>query len=37
MTWDYDLHLYLRRVRGMDAILGNALYHQQRLASLMGV
>jgi alkylation response protein AidB-like acyl-CoA dehydrogenase len=37
MTWDYDLHLYLRRVRGMDGILGNALYHQQRLASLVGI
>ena len=34
-TWEHDLHLYLRRAFASDALLGQATWHQDRLADLL--
>jgi alkylation response protein AidB-like acyl-CoA dehydrogenase len=31
-TMDHDLHLYFRRVRGSEMLLGDSEYHQERVA-----
>lgn len=36
-TWEYDLHLYLRRVETNAAIYGGADFHCDRLASAIGL
>jgi alkylation response protein AidB-like acyl-CoA dehydrogenase len=35
-TWEYDVHLHLRRARSNAASLGDADYHRDRVASWMG-
>lgn len=37
VTWEHDLHLYLRRVTQNAAIYGSARDHRARLAALMGM
>jgi alkylation response protein AidB-like acyl-CoA dehydrogenase len=37
VTWDHDLHLYLRRVTTNRAIFGSPSQHRARLASLLGM
>jgi alkylation response protein AidB-like acyl-CoA dehydrogenase len=35
-TWEFDLHLYLRRVESNAAIHGGVIAHQNRLAEIVG-
>jgi alkylation response protein AidB-like acyl-CoA dehydrogenase len=37
VTWDHDLHLYLRRVTQNAALFGSARQHRERLAVLLGM
>ncbi len=37
VTWEHDLHLYLRRVAQNAALFGSARDHRLRVATLMGV
>jgi alkylation response protein AidB-like acyl-CoA dehydrogenase len=37
VTWEHDLHLYLRRVAQNAALYGSARDHRARLATLLGV
>jgi len=37
VTWEHDLHLYLRRVAQNSALYGSAREHRERLATLLGV
>ena len=32
-TWEYDVHLYFKRAKSSQHMLGNACYHRERLAS----
>ena len=34
-TWEHDLHLYLRRAKVDEVLLGDAGRHQDRVASLL--
>ena len=34
-TWDYDLHLFLRRAYGSEYWLGTTAWHHDRLADLL--
>ena len=34
MTWDYDLHLYLRRAISNEVLLGSPAEHQRALVDL---
>jgi alkylation response protein AidB-like acyl-CoA dehydrogenase len=36
-TWEHDLHLYLKRAKTGDVLLGSAVDHRQRVAGLIGV
>jgi alkylation response protein AidB-like acyl-CoA dehydrogenase len=31
-TWEHDMHLYLRRMKSLEAFTGDASYHRERLA-----
>ncbi len=35
-TWEHDAHLYFRRARADAALLGDADWHRERIASLLG-
>jgi alkylation response protein AidB-like acyl-CoA dehydrogenase len=35
-TWEHDAHLYFRRARADEALLGDATVHRERLATLLG-
>ncbi len=35
-TWEYDVHLHMRRSRCNAALLGDADYHRDRVATYMG-
>jgi len=35
-TWEHDAHLYFRRARADQVLLGDATVHRERLASLFG-
>jgi len=37
VTWDHDLHLYLRRVAQNAALYGSVAQHRERLAVLIGM
>jgi alkylation response protein AidB-like acyl-CoA dehydrogenase len=37
VTWDADLHLYLRRVAQNAALYGTVVQHRERLAELLGM
>jgi len=36
-TWEYDVHLYFKRARSSATLLGDAAYHRERLAGLIGL
>jgi len=36
MTWEHDLHLYLKRAKADEIALGDANWHRERIARLMG-
>jgi len=35
MTWEHDLHLYMKRAKGSEVAFGDATWHRERVASLM--
>jgi alkylation response protein AidB-like acyl-CoA dehydrogenase len=36
MTWEHDLHLFLKRAKADEIALGDANWHRERIARLMG-
>jgi len=36
MTWEHDLHLYMKRAKASEVAFGDATWHRERVASLMG-
>jgi alkylation response protein AidB-like acyl-CoA dehydrogenase len=34
-TWENDLHLYYRRAKASETMLGDATFHRERLARLV--
>jgi alkylation response protein AidB-like acyl-CoA dehydrogenase len=34
-TWEHDMHLYLRRMKSLEALCGDAPYHRERLGRLI--
>ena len=34
-TWEYDVHLYFKRAKASEHMLGNAAYHRERLAHVV--
>jgi alkylation response protein AidB-like acyl-CoA dehydrogenase len=34
-TWDHNLHLYFKRAKGSEVLLGNATWHRERTATLI--
>ena len=34
-TWEYDVHLYFKRAKGSEHMLGNSSYHRERLATML--
>src|SRR5438067_6714254 len=37
MTWEHDLQLYLKRAKADEVAFGDATWHRERIARLMGV
>jgi alkylation response protein AidB-like acyl-CoA dehydrogenase len=37
MTWEHDLHFWLKRPKAGDALYGNAVHHRARLARMLGL
>ena len=36
MTWEHDLHLYMKRAKASEVAFGDANWHRERVASLIG-
>jgi alkylation response protein AidB-like acyl-CoA dehydrogenase len=36
-TWEYDVHLHLKRARSMEAFLGSPTWHRERVATEIGL
>ncbi len=36
-TWEYDVHLHLKRAQGGEAWLGDPVWHRERVARLIGL
>jgi alkylation response protein AidB-like acyl-CoA dehydrogenase len=36
-TWEYDVHLHLKRARSMEAFLGAPAWHRERVAGALGL
>jgi len=36
-TWEYDIHLYFKRARSSEALLGSPTYHRERIARALGL
>jgi len=36
MTWEHDLHLYLKRAKADEVAFGDASWHRERIARMMG-
>ena len=36
MTWEHDLHLFLKRAKADEVAFGDATWHRERIARLMG-
>lgn len=36
-TWEYDVHLHLKRARSMEAWLGTPAWHRERVAAAIGL
>jgi alkylation response protein AidB-like acyl-CoA dehydrogenase len=37
MTWEHDLHLYMKRAKASEVAFGDATWHRERVAALIGV
>jgi alkylation response protein AidB-like acyl-CoA dehydrogenase len=37
MTWEHDLHLYMKRAKASEVAFGDATWHRERVAALMNV
>jgi len=37
LTWDHDLHFYLRRAVANQSLLGTPAMHHERIAALAGL
>jgi alkylation response protein AidB-like acyl-CoA dehydrogenase len=37
MTWEHDLHLYMKRAKASEVAFGDATWHRERVASLLAV
>ncbi len=36
-TWEHDIHLYTRRAKSLQAFMGDAHHHRERIARLIGL
>ncbi len=36
MTWEHDLHLYMKRAKASEVAFGDATWHRERIARLLG-
>jgi alkylation response protein AidB-like acyl-CoA dehydrogenase len=36
-TWEHDMHLYVKRAKSGDALLGSASHHRARVAEVLGL
>lgn len=36
-TWEHDAHLYFKRARSSATLLGDAVYHRERISQLIGL
>lgn len=36
-TWEYDVHLHLKRAKSTESFLGDATYHRERVAEQIGL
>jgi alkylation response protein AidB-like acyl-CoA dehydrogenase len=36
-TWEYDVHLHLKRARGGESLLGSPAWHRERIAASLGL
>ena len=36
MTWEHDLHLYFKRAKASEVAFGDATWHRERIAGLLG-
>jgi alkylation response protein AidB-like acyl-CoA dehydrogenase len=36
MTWEHDLHLYMKRAKASEVAFGDATWHRERVAQLIG-
>ena len=36
-TWEHDAHLYFRRAKSSQLMLGDEHYHRERFAALTGI
>ena len=36
MTWEHDLHLYMKRAKASEVAFGDAAWHRERVATLIG-
>ena len=36
-TWDHDMHLYLKRAKASEVSFGDADYHRERVARMIGI
>ncbi len=36
-TWEYDAHLYLKRAKSSETLLGDPTYHRERIARMIGL
>ena len=36
-TWEYDVHLYFKRARGGESLLGDPAFHRERVARHLGL
>ena len=36
-TWEYDVHLHLKRAKSTESFLGDATYHRELVAQRIGL
>jgi len=36
-TWEYDAHLYFKRAKSSETLLGDATFHRERIAGRIGL
>jgi len=36
-TWEHDMHLYQKRIKSMEHLFGDAPFHRERIAQLVGL